>query len=168
MSDFSSNIRSRPRKTVELCLNAGLQAEWEALRADLDAVRNNVSTVNDPPEVSSLMKSIADLERRLRESTHEFVFESLPRRRWADLVAKHAPRKDNQTDKMLGYDVDAVTFAAARESLVSPELDDDDWSTLDDNLSHGQWESIKNAVLMVNAGKVDVPFLRSASRRATD
>lgn len=168
MSVFSDKIRSRPRKAVPICLDAGLQAEWEQAKADLTASRSAVSTVNDPPEVRELATRVADLERDLSEATVDFVFEALPRRQWADLVAKHPARKDNATDKMLGYDVDAVTFAAARASLVEPTLDADDWDRLDDHLSAGQWEQVKNIVLMVNAGKVDVPFSRAVSRKATD
>lgn len=165
MSEFSERIKSRPRKTVPICLDPGLQSEWESLREQLSQVTSH--TVNDPPEVERAREALAAVESELAAATVEFVFESLPRRQWSALVAKHSPRPGNDLDKMLGYDVDAATFDAAHAGLVEPTLDDDDWAKLDDNLSAGQWEQIKNAVLFVNAGKVDVPFWHAASLSRT-
>ena len=168
MSTFKDKIKSRPERSVTICLDPATYAQWEAVDADLRAARQRDQGVNDSTEVRTLAERVRALEDAMHASEVEFRFRALTRHEWADLIARHKPRTDNQLDKMLGYDADAVTTEAARRCLVAPDLDDDDWAALDDTLSHGQWELVKNVVLAVNAGKVDVPFSPLASRLTAD
>lgn len=156
---------SRPERTVEVCLDAALQAEWEILTERLEHTGGGGQPLlNRLDERGELAAKIADVEENMRASTVTLRFRALPRREWVALTAQHAPRDGNAEDRIFGYDVDATAEAAARAGLVDPELDDDDWAALDDALSQGQWMAIRTAVLAVNAGKADVPFSRAASR----
>jgi hypothetical protein len=157
MSTFKDKIKSRPEKVLPICLDPALLSELAQARDDL-ASADAESGVNPSTAWKRADKRVRDLEQKVRDATEQFTFRALPRREWAALVGKHAPRKDYQTDKMLGYDADAVTYEAAVAGLVSPVLDDEDWDALDGSLSSGEWERIKNAVLVLNAGKVDIPF----------
>lgn len=158
MSTFKDKIKSRPEKVLPICLDPALLSELAQARDDLSAA-DAESGVNPSAAWKRADKRVRDLEDKVRAETEQFTFRALPRREWAALVAKHAPRKGIQTDKMLGYDVDAVTYDAAVAGLVSPVIDDEDWEAIDGSLlSAGEWERIKEAVLVLNAGKVDIPF----------
>lgn len=168
MSEFRSKIKSRPERTVDICLDPATYAEWEAAEQELVQAKQRTTYVNGDPAVPALAQKVADLESEMADSTVSFRFRALSRRDWADLVAKHPPQQDNPVDKMFGYAVEEALYQAAKLCLVDPELDEDDWRALDDNLSAGQWELVKNTVLAVNAGKVEVPFSRVASRLTAD
>lgn len=157
MSTFKDRIKSRPEKVLSICLDPALASELVRAKAARDAA-DAESGVNPSPEWKRADKAVSDLEKKVRAATEQFKFQALPRREWAALVAKHPPRKNSQTDKLLGYDGDAVTMDAAVAGLVEPVLDEDDWQALDEHLSGGEWERIKNAVLVLNAGQVDIPF----------
>lgn len=164
MSDFKAKIKSRPERTVEVCLDPATYAQWESAEERLRDARGRSATINGDPEVPALARKVRELEDAMKAATVEFRFRALSRREWADLVAKHPPQDGDRIGRTVGYDIEAATFEAARLCLVEPELDDEDWATLDESLSAGQWELVKNTVLAVNAGKVEVPFSQLASR----
>lgn len=106
----------------------------------------------------------------------EFVVQDIGAKRWRELVAKHLPRKGNQYDEMVGYNTD--TFGDAllkfddgnRRTVVAPAFgtksERDEW--LDDALSTADFDSILEAALRVNRGRLaDPKDVRRSSDQAT-
>lgn len=168
VSEFKARIKSRPERTVDICLDPATYAEWEAAEERLREARGRSTTINGDPAIPALARAVRDLEDAMQDATVQFRFRALTRREWADLVAQHPPKDGDRVGRQVGYDIDGATVDAARLCLVEPELDDEDWDALDESLSAGQWELVKNTVLAVNAGKVEVPFSQLASRLTAD
>lgn len=180
-----------PTKPVEVCLNAGLAAEYE--RLDQQRAEAETAVADDRLVGKSAARQIAEqMEARRQEmldSTVEFVLRAMPRHRFRALVDKHPPRRDVDDD-LPG--VNAATFydALIRASVVSPKLDDEDWANLlgvyaehegpcqlDDPdvdnpdchcqggaLTSRQFDQLSRTAWSLNRHEVSVPFSPAASR----
>ncbi|MFJ4287972.1 hypothetical protein ACIPY0_20205 [Paenarthrobacter nicotinovorans] len=168
----------RPETRVPFCLDGDLKAAHEEAEAEYSAARARSlgdSRLNDPAKV--LAQKVLDLEDQMKASSVTFLLRGLPRGAWSDLVAAHAPRTDNATDKTYGFNVESLMIEALPKSIVGVEnsagedLPFDpatEWDALADDMTNSQYEDFVLAVLRVNAGRNDVPFSLSAFRMIQD
>ena len=168
----------RPETRVSFCLDGDLKAAHEAADAEYVAARSRAvadTRLNDPAK--AMAQKVVDLEEQMKAASVTFLVRGLPRGKWSEMVAAHAPRPDNATDKTYGFNVESLMVDAIPASIVSVEnsagepLEFDpakDWESLADDMTNSQYEDFVLAVLRVNAGRNDVPFSLSAFRMIQD
>jgi|SRR5690625_1761517 len=172
----------RAERLVEVLLDGTLLAEWEATdeaykeaRAEQRASRDK--RMNDPlsKRVIELREKAQELSAKAREDRVTFRLRALPRTVWDELVTQHPP-KDKET-KGLPFDVPGITEAAmstegtivevTRPDGTEEEFTHEDWAEFAQDLSKAQYEDFQVAVVTLNAGDNEVPFL-PASAPTTD
>lgn len=152
----------RPTKGVELCLDLEKRAEWEALEVRREELRKSPgdSRLTGGP-LTEVAREITQLEQEMRDATVVFTLRALPRKEWSDAKTAHPPRKDDESDKVLGFN-EATIFddiiPASIEKVVGPdgeevEWDDAKWEPLADEMTTLQYQDFKNAVFALNVGE---------------
>jgi len=176
-----------PERTVDICLRGDLQAEWEDLHrqlADAEAAAAKDKRLAGNTAVRAIGEQITAVQDQMRADTIVFRMRALGRKGWDALLKQHPPRKDNNEDAQLGYNVDTFMEALIRTCTYSPDdLDDDTWRELlgdndderarlekagkpteDGKLTEWQFAQLQNTALALNVRKVDVPNSFAASR----
>lgn len=173
----------RAERLVEVCLDGPLLAEWEAVDREYKAARaeqraSRDKRMNDPlaKRVDELMDKARELSAAAREQSVTFRVRALPRVEWDLLVTKHPARKEDK-DRGLPFNVQGITDAAlstegAIVSVTHPDGTDEpfthaDWEAFSADLSSSQHDDFQAAVVNLNAGANEVPFL-PASAPTTD
>lgn len=154
---------SLPERKVPVCLRGDLQAEIDELERQLREQYQNPQTMADRGDRRRLAEQIETVREQMRSSIITFRLRGLNRRRYSDLLAAHPPRRDNDEDKALGYNSDSFWPALIRACLVEPNLSDEQWERLDDQLSSAQFDLLLNAAHNLCRRPVDVPFSSAAS-----
>lgn len=157
-----------PERSVEVCLRPDLFAQLQDLErqlVDAEQERKSVGASLASGSVSRTLAAEMEAVRQqmLAEST-TFLLRALPRKQMRALRAEHPARPDNAMDALRGCNIEDVAEALVRRCVVAPELDEADWTALDDLLSDGQWQLLAQAAWAINDADVEVPFLRAASR----
>lgn len=159
MSTFAEKLAAaraaRPSKDVQVILDGEISQERERLLAELKTA--------DTEQRLASMSPAEDIEERLQALTEAaqdalitLRFTRLPGREWAALTSKHPVRPDVPIDRHYGYNYDAVSEAAAAESGVRAEGDEEipltseEWAELFDVLSGADIEDIRDAVWALN------------------
>lgn len=165
---------TRPTETVDICLQTGLQTEYEALHDQLrDAVNREAADkrLNSGGESRRLAQQIEAMQAEMAEYVITFRLHALGPKGWARLQGEHPPREGNTDDALMGYNPDTFFDAAVRACTVEPgDLDDADWLALfgddevDGKLTAGQRNELHQAVLKLNVRKISVPNSLAASR----
>ncbi|WP_353707604.1 hypothetical protein ABRQ22_17235 [Cellulosimicrobium sp. ES-005] len=168
----------RPEKTVPLCLDAALQADWEQAEEDLRRAQQEPGDdrLVGNAKASSLARRVRELESKMLADTVHFRLRALSRSEWAKFVAKHPPREGDDLDKAQGINREAFFEDVIPESIIAvtradtPEDFDpgDDWGPLADEMTDRQYSDFAQAVFLLNRGEVSVPFSRAASRLSRD
>ena len=162
----------RAADIVELCTDLELQADHDRLSEELRSRQKNAGIMENSG-VSEIARSIADLEKTMRESTLEFTLQALPRKRFAEFEAANPPRDGDKTDVALGINISNLDeLIAACVTRVSEKVSGNDvefdaaaeWVALADDMSDGQWQKFALAALQVNRGATQAPFSVLASR----
>lgn len=159
-----------PERTVDLCLRGDLLAEHEELETRLAAARRaGADSLAGNPDAQQIARDIEALQAVMAEDTITLRLRALPRRQWADLVAKHPPRRDDggriaDTDSS-GVNVDAFMAEVLRRCIVDPELSEENFARLvDECITDAQYGQLTDAVWALNRSEVNVPFSHAASR----
>ncbi|MDG4792016.1 hypothetical protein O7626_40080 [Micromonospora sp. WMMD1102] len=163
-----------PTRTVDICLETDLQAEYEALHEELRqaVVRESGDRrLNPGGESKRIAEQIEALQQQMAEYVIRFRLQALGSRGWDKLSKAHPPREGEKDDAALGYNPDTFFDAAIRACTVDPsDLDDDDWTALlgdddvDGKLTAKQYNDLHDAVLALNVRKISVPNSFAASR----
>lgn len=157
----------RPEKTVRLCLRGDLNAEFEALEGRLNEIRSKdrgEGRLNPSTEARDIARDMEQLKDEMAASTVPFVLRALPRREFQKLFAAHPPEKGNDTHKQLGYNPETFYEALVKASVVDPELDEDTWVRLSEEVwTSAQWAALVAAASALNMNEVSVPFSAAAS-----
>lgn len=190
MSSFKDKLAAArlPEETVPICLRGDLTAEFERLERQLAEAQRNPSTSLEGDGSAELAARIQALREEMREHTEDFVLRGMPRRRWRAFLAEYPPRQDaagqiDERDRGAVVNMGAFFHALIRASVVSPELDDEDWRLLlgddedeatrreqaeepveDGKLTDRQFEMLSDTAWALNRRDVDVPFSLAASR----
>ncbi|PXY20878.1 hypothetical protein [Prauserella muralis] len=155
-----------PTASVDLCLRGDLQAKWEdlerQLKAEVSTGRSSLAGTGTG-KAEELARQIRELETEMQSSVLTMTLRALPRTEWRELEAKHPPRKDNDADRLYGFNTDTIFDEALAPSLVSPELDAARLAKIVDRLTSGQFERLALAMLDLNRQASDVPFSQAAS-----
>ncbi|MEV1013781.1 MULTISPECIES: hypothetical protein [unclassified Micromonospora] len=159
-----------PERTVDICLRGDLQAEWEDLHrqlADAEMAAAKDKRLAGDAAVKAIGEQITAVQDQMRADTIVFRMRALSRKVWAELIKQHPPRKDNDEDQQLGYNVDTFMVALIRASTYSPDdLDDETWADLlDERITEWQFAQLQNTALALNVRKVDVPNSFAVSRQ---
>jgi hypothetical protein len=158
----------RAERGVTLYLRGDLYAEIEEL--DLQLVQANThpdDRLNSGRDRQRIAQRIEELRAQMDESAITFRLRALPPGRWTELQAAHPPRKGNALDTKLDVNVDAFNLAVVRESIIEPEVDDEDWAALIDpesGIAGAQFDELSGTAWTLNTTAVSVPFSRAASR----
>lgn len=158
----------KPERTVRVCLRGDLVADIEEKERQIaesmtsDRVAGPRAALGDEIDALREQMEAASVTLRLR---------ALNRRAWADLEAKHPPRKDDagelhRLDAVVGFNNDALFAEAIPQSLVDPELTPAQLDRLLDAITNQQYDEIVTCVYILNCQRITVPFsaLASASR----
>lgn len=151
----------RGERVVPLNLRGDIQLEIEGLEKDLIKLRETdegLKSLGGNPEARVLAERINALIAEAQDSTIDVLLRALPRKAWADLVAKHPSKDDGKEFDMSIYN-DAVPAC-----WVEPELDDETRDKLLDEITQGQWDQLVETVAWLNRGDQRVPFSALASR----
>lgn len=154
----------RARVVVELVTDMGLHEQYTAALRTLDASHGETPLVameiGEMPEVRAAAEVVQQIEADMRASTLRFTIEAVDRLRFAEHMAKHPSREDNETDEKHGFDVSSVDELLP-ESIRSVHdfdgkpVDFDpkvEWPAMSAEISDGQWTDFAAAVINVNRG----------------
>lgn len=155
-----------PERVVSIVMDRQLVAQFQRLEDELAAAQQkSVGDKRLASEVTSAAQAIEDLREKMRASTAEFTLRGMSAGKWRELKAKHPADDEDPSneDRLLGADVKGLFNEAVPASVVSPQIDADDWVKFLDVLTEGEWERLVNAVYALNEEGTGVPFSRSAS-----
>lgn len=153
-----------PEASTPVCLRGDLVAEHEMLDRQLEKLLENPPTKFSGDGRGELKQRILDLQDEMAAATVDFRFRGLPRREWHAFIAEYPPRPGDANDAAIGVDTSTFYEALIRKCLVSPVLDEGDWTSLLGSVSDRQFDQLSNKAWGVNRRDVDVPFSRAASR----
>lgn len=166
------------RRSVTLCVDGALQAEWDALTAKLqDAVTADTAAGAGSlamPATTQLIEDMDSIRERMAASEVTFLFEQMPWEARLALQAQHPPREKNMADRIRGLNTATFYPALIRGSCVSvtgadgdtvTEVPDEIWEGLlgdpeagtKGSLSMGQVNQLTQAAQAVNDGETTVP-----------
>jgi len=161
------------RKSVPICLDGALQAEWDQVLERLDEAGKNDANRGSlaMPETTKLVDQLDEIRAKMAASEVTFTFERIPWGRRLALQAEHPPRDGNPADLIRGRNIETYFPALVRASCVSAKdadgdeavVPDDLWDTLlgvegtAGILNFKQVNSLFDAANYVNEGESTVP-----------
>jgi hypothetical protein len=159
---IDANYRA-PQAIATVCLRADLTTEIEQLEADLKSVERADEENNRAPEAPALAQRILELQAEAAAATVRFVFQSMGRRRWSDLIRSHKPTEEQkrlaeESDMIVAFNTDTFPPAAMHASCIEPaNLTLDWWQQIYDRWGEGQVRVLFNACQAAHFGVADVP-----------
>jgi hypothetical protein len=106
------------RRTVTMCMDGALWAQWEQIQDDLDNVDTSKESLAQTAvgEIADRLDAIRD---QVKASEVTFTFEGLGP--WDDIAlrADHPPRENNPIDGVRGFNIETYFAALVRASCVS-------------------------------------------------
>lgn len=153
----------RAERVVPICLRGDLAAAFTEARRQFDQLPEEDDSLAAGGKRRELRERMEQIRSEMAGSTVDFKLRAVPRARWSEMVVKFPPRDGVLRDQRMGVNEDEFVAALIREGLVEPELDEDDWVSLDETLSHSQYVELGNAAWELNQETVSVPFLPPAS-----
>lgn len=158
----------RPTRTVSVCLDGDLTAEYELTKAKLaDEQKASKSDARLNSPASQWEKKHAELFAAQQEQTLVFTLRGLPRHVWDELKTEHPVRKGNDLDEQFGFDTSEVfekamitdgTIDAVSQGGEPVEFTIKDWASISNDLTDGQWGDFVTALTALNEGSQAVPF----------
>lgn len=153
-----------PERTVSICVRGDLVADIEALEAEAaqvnaDRVTNGRMSTKASARIKEIASLIAAKQAEMNDHTLSLRVRALKPAEWREIVKRHPAPKDS------GMIVDLLPLMgeAIPASTVEPELDADDWATLNDTLPNAEMGKLIDAVWELNTQGVDVPKSRIVS-----
>jgi hypothetical protein len=136
-----------------------------ASRARVDSIDSDIVTAAE---------ALADLEEELEAYYVTFRFQALPRKQWADLLAGHAPTKEQlRADKRVQFNPETFPAVAIAACLIDPVMTVDQVRVLENGveivdpdtgdtrrqggLNDTQFNVLFNTCVEVNVGGLDAP-----------
>lgn len=190
--------RIKPRlreESVLICLRGDLLNDWQAAQDKLAEVEEETTAPTrrlgqgNKAELIALAEAVKALEDEIDASQVRFTFRAMPKDEWSELTDQHPPREGNMPDQFGGYNRDAVSEAAIRQSLVDPVFEDctdptcthdidldtgescGSWQALVKVLNPTEWDALKSTCNLAN-GMLQAPKSLLASeilsRRSSD
>lgn len=162
----------RPERTVELFLGDERVAEYEELERQRGRAAGQADDSLDGGPVAAIDDRLERLREEMADSLMVVRLRGLGRLEYAKLLGEHPPRRGEDGEVIpadrLGYNQETYWPALVRASWVEPALEPADLDyLLDELMTVGQFDQVSQVALLVNRGRVDVPFLRAASTPRT-
>lgn len=168
------------RKSVTMCVDGALQAEWDSLKDQLDdAAREDTQNGSLAlPKTTAIVNQMDELREKVAASEVTFLFEKMDWSERLALQAAHPPRDNNLPDRIRGFNNATFYPALIKASCVSvagadgdvaTDVPDEVWDALlgtpatDDkpavpgSLNLGQVNTLSAAANHVNDGETTVP-----------
>lgn len=161
------------QRTVPICLRGDLVGQIEDLERQLaDAEKSGsigADSIESEPDTLRLAREIEDLRTEMQDSTYTFVLQALRTTEYRALKDKHPPRENDEgevvaEDRVIDANYDTFLEPLLRACCVDPVLDDETWAETEPKLSDNQYTQLLTLAYYANAGTVNVPFSRAASR----
>lgn len=159
------HLRSRKKaitQKVRIALDSDLAEEYEEAKSKLETARNRVGVRPDNLDfqvaLEDALAEVDTLKSRLREESIEFVFKSIGRRKFDDLITAHPPtteqRRKHKDDGAgeLNWNVDTFPPALIFASLVEPTMEEQEVKELWDS---DEWSGAETMSLFLTAMEVN-------------
>jgi hypothetical protein len=158
-----------PERTVSICLRGDLVAEHEELERQLEKAEQSPASSLAGNGADDLAERIEALQDEMQAASYTFRLRALPKPQWRQLIEAHPIRRDEQNeildaDRYMLVNTETFPDALIRACLVDPELDDQQWSTLNGSLTDKKYDDLFEAAWGLNRREVDIPFSHAASR----
>jgi len=144
----------QPRTAVaRVLLRQDLVEQHARLDAALNAAMLADQHENRDPVGPRLARELAEFEASIDAAKREFHFKAIGKRKWADLMAKHPPTKE-QVKAHGRIDHNPATFpiAAIAASCTAPAMTTEQVAALEDGLNQTQFDQLWAACLDANVG----------------
>ena len=187
---FNDKIKTAklPHIRVPLCLNSDLVFAYGQAVAALSNARKAAEKAGDQrlaggniktAEVLEAEAALEEIEPQMLEASMYFEVTALPFETYNELLLSYPPREGNAGDERAGYNTLAFYIEAAERTALyveegaEPEkLSAIQWAELRASLPDGEWDSLIEAVEVVNRRKqgqnVDLFSNASKAMRASD
>lgn len=154
-ADVRAKIQ-RPRRHVDLIMDAAAAAEVDALEALLERAQRH-DEANGTETAPGVAKRLQELEAQAEESRVRFALEAITHRAYQTLRAQHPPTKEQIEDaaKRGGteepvFDPDSFAPALVEAQLIEPKPETpEEFAAFWDDLSDGQLNKLWEAALLV-------------------
>lgn len=158
---LESAAQNRPTRDVKVCLDGEIVRERDELVEALEAAKKKdagdarLAGANDQ-HAAPIQERLDALAEAAQASLVVLRFTRLGGAKWAELTSRHPVRVGVQIDMHYGYNYDAVCGAAAVESGVRVEGDEEipmtpeQWAKLLEVLSGNEVQLIRDAVWGLN------------------
>lgn len=152
-----------------LCLDSELVLQIERLEEQLAVEQNLDAKTNRIPVAPAVAERILELRDLAQAAEVEFVFKSIGRGAYTDLIRRHQPTDDQQADaaalnQRLMWNTDTFPPALMAAAAVEPTGTDVAWWTRKyEDWGVGQITRIWNACLAAQGGVIEVPKATAAS-----
>jgi hypothetical protein len=166
-----------PERTVEICFRGDLVAAHEQAERDLEQAQRAASNSLAGNGAEEIAERIESLEAEMRESTEIFILRALPQKKsprddrptWRELLDRHPPRRGDdgeiiEADRSILLNTATFYEDMIKACTISPEMDDEDWEVLFENVTNAQYGDLHQAAWFLNRGEVNIPFSLAASR----
>lgn len=151
---------------TSICLDSRVVLEIDRLTEQLAREKTLDEQNNRTPVAPGIAARIVELREQAKASEHEFVFASLGRRAYSDLIRAH-PASDEQqklADAALAWNTDTFPPALLAAACVEPTGTDEAWWTRKySQWGTGQISRLWGACMAAQGGVVDVPKAIEAS-----
>jgi hypothetical protein len=155
---------TKVRATV--CLDSDLVLEIERLEESLARETKLDETTNRAPLAPGIAERIIELREQAKAKEREFVFASIGRRAYSDLIRSH-PATEAQAEEAgarLAWNTDTFPPALLAASCVEPtDTSLAWWQRKYDQWGTGQVARLWQACLAAQGGVVEVPKAEAAS-----
>jgi hypothetical protein len=158
----------RARRTHRINLRGDLVAEIERLNDELvdaqDRERSDTSKrlAQQSPSLA-IAKRIEKLRAEMADDWLELTLEAQTFADWQEFKNGHPAREDNDYDKIVGLDFDALANDFMPRCVVEPELDEEDWDGLWDKCAPADLRDMAAVAFSLHEQTLDVPKSRLAS-----
>ncbi len=162
-----ADIRGKKKpvtKKVYIQMDGEVANKIEELRGLFIAARDSDRLSNEPDQAPKIQAKIDRLIKKSESTIEEFVFKSIGRPRYDELVSEHPPTKER---KKAGDDFNADTFppALVSESCVDPEFPLEDAVSIfsDPDWNGAELRKLFFGALEVNTETGEIPLSKSGS-----
>lgn len=144
--------------SARILLRQDLLALHEELDAELNAAVKLDASMNREPLAPILAKRVEELEAEMEEARVTFKFRALGRRKWADLLRKHPPTKDQlRQNDQVDHNPETFPIAALAASSHGPVMDEDAVRRLEARITDSQFTLLWVKCVEANVGGMESP-----------
>lgn len=175
-------------KDETFCLDGTLNARRDSLmqevaleQAKLEAGKSNGDARLGQSNLKIIKDKIEALEERMREKSITIRFTAVNNGVWQKMIIQNPPRKNNDTDRALGYNTENFFFVAAQatglyvedpgteeneyEDAVLEVIEPGEWAEIQEAWTAGDWDRVHLTLITLNQreGARGVNFLKRGS-----